>query len=335
MESNWKFILDNLKNTETKPLEPNDRVLLVDSMNTFLRCFAAINHMNPDGVHIGGLTGYLKSIGYVIKNIKPTKIILIFDGEGSSTNKKYLYPDYKANRNITQIKNWNFNSPEEETEAIIDQLSRLVDYINLLPVHIVSIPKIEADDVIGFLSQKLEKEVYIMSSDKDFLQLVSNKVTVYSPTKKIFYTPSKVLEEYGIYPENFLLYKILLGDKGDNIPKIKGFGEDKLFKILPQIKEPKILSLKEGLNLIPDDNKWGSKILNFKTQLEINEKLMDLKNPNIPENEIAQLEYVINNSKVHFDKTSFITLYNEDKLGDSIPNVEVWLETNFRHLTKI
>jgi len=110
MQDNWKFILDNLKETnKEEPMEPNDRVLLVDSMNTFLRCFAAINHVNPDGVHIGGLTGYLKSIGFVMKIVKPTKVILVFDGKGSNTNKRYLYPEYKANRDIQQVKNWNFS----------------------------------------------------------------------------------------------------------------------------------------------------------------------------------------------------------------------------------
>lgn len=333
MQSNWKFILDNLKQIEDTPTGPNDRVLLVDSMNTFLRCFAAINHVNPDGVHIGGLTGYLKSIGFVMKIIKPTKVILVFDGQGSNTNKRYLYPEYKANRDIQQVKNWTFNSKEEETEAIINQLGRLVEYLKILPVHLLSIDKIEADDVIGYLSQKFDKEVTIMSADRDFLQLVSDRITVYSPTKKKFYTPKKVYEEYNIYPHNFLLYKTLMGDKGDNIPKIKGFGEAKLYKLLPQLKEEKQLTLKEGLELINPKDEWGNKILNFRAQLEINEKLIDLTNPMIPESELETINYTLNSNNSTFDKSLFISMYKEDKLGDSIPNLDSWLESNFKYLT--
>lgn len=335
MQNNWKFILDNLKSSENEPLRSNDKVLLVDSMNTFFRCFAAINQTNPDLVHVGGLVGYLKSLGSVIRLVKPTKIILVFDGQGSSVNKRYLYPDYKANRNIQQIKNWNFESKEEETEAITNQLTRLVEYLKLLPVHLLSIDKIEADDVIGYLSQKLSKEVVIMSADRDFLQLVDNRVTIYSPTKKIFYTIDKVFDEYGVYPNNFAIYKTFLGDKGDNIPKIKGFGEDKLFKILPIIKGKSKVLLHECLKSLNPKDKWVDKILNYQPQLEINLKLIDIANPSIPESEIETIEHTINFSPDVFDKIEFKKLYVEDKLGDSISNLDVWLELNFNYLANI
>ena len=80
MNKDFKSILDNIKAATKEDLKP--KVLLVDSMNTFLRSFAVINHMNPHGHHIGGLTGYLKSIGFAIRHINPTRVILIFDGPG-------------------------------------------------------------------------------------------------------------------------------------------------------------------------------------------------------------------------------------------------------------
>lgn len=333
MENSWKVFLDNIKEGKEERLEPNSKVLIVDSMNTFLRCFSAINHLNPEGSHIGGLTGYLKSIGYAIRTIKPTKVILVFDGEGSNTNKKYLYPEYKANRNLTQITNWGFDTKEDENDAMVSQIVRLVEYLSILPVHLLAIPKIEADDVIGYLCKKLPNKVTIMSADRDFFQLVSDKIDVYSPTKKKFYTPKLVKEEFEVYPQNFILYKTFLGDKGDNIPKIKGFGEDKLFKILPALKEKKNLSLNESLDLIDCNDKWGSKIIAYKNQLEINYKLIDIVNPNIPESEIEVIDNTINNSNIEFDRNTFIQMYNNDMLGESIPNIEMWLETNFRYLT--
>ena len=64
----------------------NSRVLLIDGLNTFLRAFTAIGWVNKDLSHIGGLTGFLRSLGYVIKLVRPTRVIVVFDGQGSSTN---------------------------------------------------------------------------------------------------------------------------------------------------------------------------------------------------------------------------------------------------------
>lgn len=333
MQNNWKAFLDNIKEGAEEKLEANSKVLIIDSMNTFLRCFSAINHLNPDGAHIGGLTGYLKSIGFAIRTIKPTKVILVFDGEGSNTNKKYLYPEYKANRDVRKVINWGFDNRDDEEQSMVSQIVRLIDYLNCLPVHILAIDKIEADDVIGYLCKKLPNKVTIMSADRDFFQLINNKIDVYSPTKKKFYTSKTVKEEFEVYPSNFILYKTFLGDKGDNIPKIKGFGEDKLFKLLPILKEEKNLTLNEALNLVDPKDKWGEKVLNFKNQLEINYKLIDIVNPNIPESDLEEINNTINTSNKNLDKETFIQMYGLDLLGESIINPEVWIENNFRYLT--
>ncbi len=209
MNPEYKKIFDSLK--EEKDLDSVDsRVLLIDGLNTFLRAFAAIGWVNKDLSHIGGLTGFLRSLGYVIKLVRPTRVIVVFDGQGSSTNKRYIYPEYKANRGLTRVTTWDsFESQQEESDSITEQLVRLISYLKTLPVDMISIDKIEADDVIGYISQKLTGEVTIMSSDRDYLQLVSDKVTVYSPTKKKFYDHDLVLTEYGVSPNNFLTQKIL------------------------------------------------------------------------------------------------------------------------------
>ena len=190
----------------------NAKVLVVDAMNTFLRSFAIIQHLNPNGHHVGGLVGFLKSVGYAIKLYQPSRVVLVFDGQGNSTNKKYLYADYKANRTNIKVTNWKvFGDKKEESESMANQMGRLIEYCTQLPVSMISIPKIEADDVMGYLVQKFEAdsevdEVTIMSADKDFLQLVSKKTSIYSPTKKKTYRPEDVLEEYQIHSHNFINY---------------------------------------------------------------------------------------------------------------------------------
>lgn len=336
MKSDWEKILKNLKKEE-EVLTPNSRVLIVDSLNTFMRCFAVINHLDPKGDHVGGLTGFLKSMAYGMRLVQPTKVILAFDGHGNNTNKRYLYPEYKANRDLQPIKRWGFNDKDEENESMVSQLIRLIEYLKNLPVHLICIDKIEADDVIGHLSRQFDEEVYIMSSDRDFLQLINDKVTVYSPTKKKFYKAQDVKDEYGVWPNNFLTYKTLLGDKSDNVPNVKALGTGKIYKYFPELNEKEDISVDRILEISEQklDNKKPiyANVVNFKQQLKINHKLMDLLNPNIPDSDIERIDYVVPNSNINFNKEEFIKLYNEDKLGDSIPRLDAWLEDNFRYLT--
>jgi len=334
MNKEYKKIFDSLK--EEKALDSVDsRVLLIDGLNTFLRAFAAIGWVNKDLSHIGGLTGFLRSLGYVIKLVRPTRVIVVFDGQGSSTNKRYIYPEYKANRGLTRVTTWDsFESQQEESDSITEQLVRLISYLKTLPVDMISIDKIEADDVIGYISQKLTGEVTIMSSDRDYLQLVSDKVTVYSPTKKKFYDHDLVLTEYGVSPNNFLTQKILLGDSGDNIPGVKGLGSKTMLKEFPELAKDDLVTLDDVLAKCDGRKKILESIKNFEFQLRINQRLMDLKRPNIPEEAEEEVKSVLLNPNKGYDSQKFLTLYHEDELGNSIQNVQTWLFNHFHNLQK-
>lgn len=334
MNKEFQKIFDSLK--EEKDLDSVDsRVLLIDGLNTFLRAFAAIGWVNKDLSHIGGLTGFLRSLGHVIKLVRPTRVIVVFDGQGSSTNKRYIYPDYKGNRGLTRVTNWDsFESQQEESDAITEQLIRLIFYLKTLPVDLISIDKIEADDVIGYISQKLTGEVTIMSSDRDYLQLVSDKVTVYSPTKKKFYDHDLVLTEFGVSPNNFLTQKILLGDSGDNVPGVKGLGSKTMLKLFPDLSKDELITLDDILQRCEGKQKILESIKNFEFQLRINQRLMDLKQPNIPEEALEEINSVLLNPFKVYDSQKFLTLYHEDELGNSIQNVQAWLFNHFHNLAK-
>lgn len=320
------------KQPEVK-LHKNSRVLLVDSLNTFLRSFAAIGHINPAGSHIGGLGGFLKSIGSAIKQLQPTRVILIFDGQGGSTNKRYLYPEYKANRHIAKISNWDtFDTQEEESESITAQIVRLIDYLKCLPVDLVVIDKVEADDVIGYLARQFKDQVYILSTDQDYLQLVTDKVFVFSPIKKIIYNPTQVLKEYGIPPHNFLTHKIIVGDKGDNVPGVKGIAAKTLIKLFPSITGQERVGLRDLLKECEGKDKKYADVYNFRKQLEINEKLMDLENPNIPDEDKEVLNAIVANPSSTFNPDGFVKLYHEDQLGKTFVSPHLWLSETFAKL---
>ena len=326
-------MLEAIENQKDIKLHKNSHVLLVDSLNTFLRSFAAIHHLNPAGAHIGGLVGYLKSIGSVIKHLEPTRVVLVFDGQGGSTNKRYLYPEYKANRHITKITNWDaFDTQEEESEAITNQIIRLVDYLKCLPVDLISIDKIEADDVIGYLAQKFPEKVTILSTDQDYLQLVSDKVSVFSPVKKTIYYPETVMKEYGIPPHNFLTQKIIVGDKGDNVPGVRGIGAKTLIKMFPELATPRRVTLSHLLEESEGKDKKYADIYNYQHQLRINQKLMDLVDPNIPDHNRELLDSVIENPRYNYDPTSFLKLCHEDQIEGSLRTPQIWLTETFSKL---
>jgi DNA polymerase-1 len=335
----YKSLLNNIKeDTVTSTLHLNSRVLLVDSMNTFLRSFAVINYTNTQGTHIGGLVGFLRSLVYAINLTQPTRVICVFDGEGNITNRKNLYADYKSQRKLKRITNWSsFDSLEEESNSVSQQLLRLIDYLKQLPISISVIDKLEADDIIGYLAPKFDQSI-IMSADQDFLQLCSDNVQVYSPIKKKFYGPKEVFDEYGLWPQNFINYKVLMGDTSDNLPGVKGLGPKKLFKLFPELQGDKKITLKEivqkGLDKHEENGIYGN-IWNFRKQLEINEQLMSLENPNIPDYDVKRLDELLTLEPYTLNQQRFLQLHKLDLLENKIsPNVELWLSNNFLYLTK-
>jgi DNA polymerase-1 len=318
----------------------NSRILVVDSMNTFMRNFSTVNALNPAGHHIGGLVGYLRSVGYAIKMFRPTRVILVFDGTGSTQNKKNLYPDYKGNRNITRIMNWDvFDDKEEESDAMSGQMSRLIHYLKQLPVSLISIDKIEADDSIGLIAKHYENdptcnEVTIMSADKDFYQLISEKVQVYSPTKRKTYKVNDVLEEFNVHPNNFLIYKALLGDASDNLPGIRGLGPKKILKMFDLSGESE-LDL-DDIYEISEDNVGTSNlhggILESKQQLKINYQLMNIRTPNISDESKEDIINSLNEEITPLNIGGFVMLYEADGLRNSIGNTHSWLAETFGSL---
>lgn len=334
----YKSLLDSIKeDTNSEALHLNSRVLLVDSMNTFLRSFAVINSTNTQGTHIGGMVGFLRSLAYVTNLVQPTRIVCVFDGEGNTTNRKNLYSDYKGNRKLKRITNWNsFDDLADESASMSQQMLRLVDYLKQLPVSIITRDKLEADDIIGYIAPRVESAV-IMSADQDFLQLCSDSVQVYSPIKKKFYGPKEVYDEYGLWPQNFINYKALMGDTSDNLPGVKGLGPKKLYKLFPELTGERKVTLNEliqkGYDKHTENGIYGN-VWNFRQQLLINEQLMSLEEPNIPEHDVEVLDTLIESKPYELNQARFLQLHGSDLLERQIsPNVEFWIQNNFSYLT--
>ena len=221
-------LLDEVQEQGEETVENrHDKVLLIDGLNLFFRNFAMMNMVNPDGIHIGGLGGFFRSLGAMIRQTNPTSVYVVFDGAGSTASRKNLHSEYKQDRDIRRITNWDaFDNLEEEHDSKVDQIVRIIQYLKLLPVKTCVLDKVEADDIIAVLAEKLVEKYnstcFIVSIDKDFVQLVTDKIILYRPIEKEYYTPKTVKEKFGCLSENFILYKTLLGDNSDNIPGVKG-----------------------------------------------------------------------------------------------------------------
>ena len=101
MKKYYSDILSNLKEDNAKK-GLNDRVLLIDGLNTFIRSFVMNPSTNDDGIHVGGIKGFLLSVGYAIKNIKHTRVIICFYGAGGSHRRRKLHTEYKQNRKVNR-----------------------------------------------------------------------------------------------------------------------------------------------------------------------------------------------------------------------------------------
>ena len=317
----------------------SERVLLIDGLNLFFRNFAMMNMVNPEGIHVGGLGGFFRSLGALIRQIDPTQVYVVFDGAGSSNNRKNILPEYKSGRDLQRITNWDaFDDLEDEHDAKVDQMVRIIQYLKTLPVKTCSIDKVEADDIIAYFSkvipQKPEDKVFIVSSDKDFLQLINENVIVYRPMEKEYYTEQTMVDRYKMSPKNFILHKTLLGDNSDKIKGVKGLGEKGLYKKFPELTE-RDMSLEDIFNICESKFKEHvvyARVIQNRSDLEKNYKIMDLDNPMIDENDEKYLNKVVESDIPPYLPEQFVAFYNQDKLGGMIRNVEFWVKEIFEKL---
>jgi len=331
-------LLDNMEEQGEETVE-GERILMIDGLNLFFRNFAMMNMVNPEGIHVGGLGGFFRSLGAEIRRVNPTQVYVIFDGAGSSNSRKNLLPEYKSGRDLQRITNWDaFDNLEDEHDAKVDQIVRIIQYLKTLPVKTIGIPKVEADDVIAYLSSVIPQDpkdkVFIVSSDKDFLQLINQNVIVYRPMEKEFYTEETVIEKFKMTPHNFILYKTLMGDNSDKVAGIKGLGEKKLYKLFPELSE-RDLTLDDIYNICESkfkENVIYARIIQNIDALERNYKIMDLSNPMLDENDKNYLYNIVESKELNYLPEQFIAMYNEDKLGGMIRNLEFWIKDVFNEL---
>jgi len=151
--------------------------------------------------------------------------------------------------------------------------------------------------------------------------------------EKEYYTPQTVKDKFGCLSENFILYKTLLGDNSDNIPGVKGLGAKGIFKKFPEL-QTQPLTLDDIFDISArkfKDHVVYSRVIQDQNKLENSYKVMDLSAPMINQQQVDYLEDLMSEEIPDLNSEMFIQLYNEDKLGGMIRNLDNWIKENFEH----
>lgn len=263
------------------------KTLLVDGNNLLKIGFHGVKDYFNKGEHIGGLWHFLNTLRRFIDEENFNKVVVFWDGETSTSQRRLIYPKYKLNR----------KSPDNELkeESFNKQKTRVKEYLEEMFVRQIEFENSEADDLIAYYCQ-ISKGEYktIFSGDRDLTQLISDDVTIYSPNTKKYYKNGDNIKLYDIeIPHyNVKTFKIISGDKSDNIDGIYYLGEKTFIKLFPEILEKKVSFtdiLTKGEQLLKEqkDNTVLKNLLTGKTKegifgnefFEVNSKIVDLSEP--------------------------------------------------------
>lgn len=289
-------------------------VMIIDGLNMFLRSYIMVPSMDKHGSPNGGTYGFMKSLQKICGMFSPDQIVVCWDGAGGSQKRKQINSNYKAGRSPVRFNRRLIDlSPAETEKNKYNQQLRLMEYLNDLPVIQTMIDYIEADDCISYICQHdyyKDWEKVIVSSDKDFFQLISKKTKLYRPVQDEVVDYPTLIEEHGIHPKNFALARSLVGDKSDNLPGVPRVGLKTVasnFQFLKENKQYEVEDIMEHCEEIEKPKKIHEAILEYSELVEENYQIMQLYSPSIANLHKKQInfsleEFVPNMNKLEITK---------------------------------
>jgi len=321
------------------------KLFLLDGMALIYRAYFALSknpRLTSYGLNTGAIMGFTNTLLEVLKNQEPSHIAVVFD-TAAPTNRHIEFESYKANR----------QSMPEDLSAAIPYIFRLIEGFN---IPIITMDGFEADDIIGTLAKKGEKEgftVYCMTPDKDFGQLVSDNIFIYKPARMgngaETLGVAEILEKWEI---NDVLQVIdilgLWGDAVDNIPGIPGIGEKTAKKLIQEFGSIENLvqntdklkgKLQQNVITYTDQGLISKKLATIilDVPVEFDEQALQLESPNkeVLESLFSELEFRTLGKRVFGEEFSIIEsnksnqmdLFTQHELVVSAELSETTLET--------
>jgi DNA polymerase-1 len=239
------------------------KIYLVDVSSMFFRAFYAIRPLtSPAGVPVNAVYGFLSMITKLMKDERPEYMVFCYDRKDPSFRKE-LYEDYKANRS-------------EMPDDLAQQIPYIKKLADVLGIPSLEVPQYEADDLIGTVAKlacRQGLQAVIVSGDKDFAQLIEDRVILYDTMKDIRYDTAKAQEKWGVRPAQFIDYLAIVGDASDNVPGVKGIGEKGAVKLLEQF--PSLEEIYANIDKI-ESKSIRQKLLDSKEQAFLSQKLVTI-----------------------------------------------------------
>ncbi|MED5437526.1 MAG: DNA polymerase I [Pseudomonadota bacterium] len=248
----------------------NQHICLVDGSTYIFRAYHALPPLTrkSDGFPVGAISGFCNMLDKLVREEKEkrgiTHIVVVFDASGK-TFRNEIYKDYKANRS-------------EAPEDLVPQFPVIRQATSAFNIPYVELMGFEADDLIASYAKEAEQkdmQVTIVSSDKDLMQLVSNKTSMLDTMKGKLIDKDGVFEKFGVYPEKVIDVQSLAGDSVDNIPGIPGIGIKTAALLINEYGD--LNGLFKNASSIKQ-NKRRENIIEFEDQAYISKKLVTLKN---------------------------------------------------------
>lgn len=298
------------------------RILLIDNLNAFLRALNSDPHKTPNGAAAGGIRGYLKILQKMIRITDPDRIIICHDGEGGSKKRKRMFKEYKDGRKPVFLNPFIKSNPEDDLQNRIWQETRLVEYLNQLPIIQLMVDGVEADDIIAYVCKGekfVDYQKVICSNDKDFLQLLDDKTVLYRPVKDEVLNKKKVVEEYGLHPINFALARSMVGDTSDNLDGVKGVGLATVAKRFPFLAEEKEYTMDDVLKHCREhasEIKIYKNILHEQKKIKLNQRVMQLSYRPVTAETKKKINSDIKGAECILNKPIFDSLAIEDGIND-------------------
>ena len=308
------------------------RLFLIDGYAMLYRAhFAMIRNplINSKGMHTSALFGFTNQVLKLLRQEKPDYLMAAFDS-AKKTFRHDRYPDYKATR-------------EKMPDEMREQLPYLWQLMEAMRIPTMESPGFEADDIIGTLAKKGEAEgfdIYIVSGDKDFMQLVNDHIYLYSPSGRQaelkIYDRHGVEEKWGVQPEKIIDLLGLMGDSSDNVPGVTGVGEKTAVKLLKEYgtlvnaldhaDEVKNKRAREGLQKCRDEAILSQDLVTIKTDMDLDTNFEDMATDGF---DVNALDALFRELEFQALQTQLNTLHGE------VPTQEKRPEKDYKALTEL
>lgn len=295
-------------------------IVLIDVANVHARHYAANPAMTTAGLQCGGVIGTLYMVKKLVSDFSPKKVVFAWEG-GGSTKRRAIFSEYKANRKPEKKFNRFYEDDIPDTDDNkVWQMALLAKMSSHLPICQVYTNDCEADDVIAHLCTNTfkDEEKIIVSTDRDFYQLVDDKTKIYSPQTKSFRTTEDVSKEFnGVSVNNFALAKALCGDKSDNIPGVKGLGFKTLINRFPILMSQHAITIDDVVAYARarlDEAKVYREVSSNEAVVRRNWRLVYLENCTLNRTQSEAIETQVATFEPKLDMLSFMRLTNEHGL---------------------